>query len=206
MKIFLNNLKVALALIAIASSLQSIAQPTSNTMPSAQSSLPSCNGNDPKNWSNCLGTFTYGNGNIYTGEYQNGKREGVGQIRIVAKGTSNANRIASDVPSTYIGEWKNNKMNGRGVWITDTGQRYEGNFVDNTMTSSASNSQQNQLNPIVDAINRQTDAINRQTNNANSDQLMNEGMRLINGGRLGGDSGGVTCNQLPYRSGTIYCQ
>lgn len=113
--------------------LQGLAQPAGIVDKVPSSKLPACTGSNPQNWNNCIGTLTYGNGNIYTGEYRNGVREGVGKIRIVAKGTSNANTIASNIPATYEGEWRGNRINGHGIWTTDDGKKYEGDFVDNIL-------------------------------------------------------------------------
>jgi len=114
--------------------LNAVAQPTmpgGNPSPAGGGSLPACSGPNPQNWDNCQGTFTYGNGNVYTGEFHQGMRQGKGKIRIVAKGQSTSNYIGSDIPSTYEGEWRNNKINGYGVWTTDKGQKFAGYFVDN---------------------------------------------------------------------------
>jgi len=110
------------------------AQPTTNADPSG----PRCQGSNPRQWNNCVGTFTFPNGNTYTGEWQNGMRQGNGKIRIVAKGKSTSNSIASDAPSTYVGQFANDRINGHGVWTTFDGKQYEGNFVDNIMVSPIS--------------------------------------------------------------------
>lgn len=103
----------------------------SNTTANFHSSLPDCFGSNVQAWNNCKGSYTYPNGNAYTGEFVNGMRDGQGTIRIVAKGQSNSNYIGSDVPATYTGSFKNNRINGKGVWVTDKGERKEGKFVDN---------------------------------------------------------------------------
>ena len=46
---------------------------------------------------------------------------------------SDACYLRSETPSTYIGEFKNDMLNGPGVWTTDTGERYAGHFKDNIM-------------------------------------------------------------------------
>lgn len=95
--------------------------------------LKQCQGESIQNWSGCIGTYTYPNGNIYTGEYLNGQRSGNGMIRILAKGRTTNTYISSEVPSTYVGEFRNDKINGHGIWKTDNGQRFVGDFVDNLM-------------------------------------------------------------------------
>lgn len=83
----------------------------------------------------CFGSFTFPNGNAYTGEWKNGRRDGVGTIRIVSRGPTNKNNIGSIAPSTYAGEFLQGQLSGRGVWIVDNGDRYEGEFVQNALIS-----------------------------------------------------------------------
>lgn len=104
-----------------------------NPPPTFESKLPYCRGNEPKTWNLCVGTFTFPNGNSYIGEWRNGQRDGVGKIRIVARGKSYEGYIGSEAPSIYTGEFKNNMLNGRGVWIVDGGDRYEGIFSNNIL-------------------------------------------------------------------------
>jgi hypothetical protein len=99
----------------------------------AQSTVINCVGLDPLSWNNCIGTFTYPNGNKYTSEFKNGRRDGNGTIRIVAKGTSTSNYIGSDTPATYVGEFRDDRLNGHGVWTTDGGSKIEGDFVNNIL-------------------------------------------------------------------------
>jgi len=64
-----------------------------------------------------LGKLIYGNGNIYEGQFENGKRHGTGTL------------ILSDGGS-YIGEWKNDKKSGVGTWNVSFGDSYSGEFLD----------------------------------------------------------------------------
>lgn len=98
--------------------------------------LPACVGSEPDIWDNCIGSFTYSSGNTYTGEYRRGMLNGKGKIRILNKGQSNEYNIASDIPSTYVGQFANNRINGFGVWTTDKGQKFEGRFVNNILVQS----------------------------------------------------------------------
>lgn len=93
--------------------------------------LPSCAGAKIQNWDNCIGNFKYPNGNVYFGEFHHGKRHGFGRIRILAKGQSDPQNIRSVVPATFEGLFKEGSINGRGVLILDTGQRFEGEFSSN---------------------------------------------------------------------------
>jgi len=61
---------------------------------------------------------------------------GKGKIRILNKGQSTDYNIASDIPSTYVGQFANNRINGFGVWTTDKGQKFEGRFVNNILVQS----------------------------------------------------------------------
>jgi hypothetical protein len=113
----------------------SVAPPTTASKgPKDQTPGITCVGQDPRMWDNCVGTYTYPNGNKYTGEYKNGRRDGKGTIRIVAKGMSTNNYIGSEIPSTYVGDFRDDRLNGHGVWTTDDGKKIEGDWVNNIMT------------------------------------------------------------------------
>lgn len=90
------------------------------------------------NWDNCVGVAAYPNGNIYRGEFHHGTREGFGFIVINAKGVSDNNNILSNEPSIYAGEFRGNKLNGHGVWFTNSGGGYSGTFVENIPQSDVS--------------------------------------------------------------------
>jgi len=90
-----------------------------------------CKGVFSPQWDSCVGVLTYPNGNIYTGEFHHGQREGLGMIVIRARGTSDENQILSSEPNTiYAGEFRGDRLNGRGIWITQ-GAAYAGTFVNN---------------------------------------------------------------------------
>jgi hypothetical protein len=98
--------------------------------------LPACRqtyGEDSRNWNNCVGKKIYPNRNIYVGEFRNGVREGKGQILIVDLGQSTNNAIRSDRTAKYIGQFKNDRINGHGTWIYDNGEKFEGDFVNNIL-------------------------------------------------------------------------
>jgi hypothetical protein len=133
--------------------------------------LPACVGNNPREWNYCKGTFTYPNGNTYTGEYRNGTREGNGTIEVVAKGDPSNTRIASNVHSRYTGQFSNDRINGYGVWVADNGYRYEGFFVDNLPSSAPPNRKSNTQSPpagktVLDAVGGFLQGLNRGFNNA----------------------------------------
>jgi hypothetical protein len=99
----------------------------------AEPSVPNmlCTSADVRRWDNCVGTFTYPNGNVYRGEYHHGMREGFGVININARGISDENNILSDEQSMYIGEFRSNRLNGHGVLFTASGTGYADTFVNN---------------------------------------------------------------------------
>lgn len=92
-----------------------------------------CVGNNIQAFHNCIGVAVYPNGNIYAGEFVNGQRQGRGMLRVLAKGVPNNNNIASNVPSTYVGQFSGNKINGYGNWSTDDGQSFNGFYVNNIL-------------------------------------------------------------------------
>ena len=95
--------------------------------------LPNMNCGDlySPNWNDCVGAVQYPNGNTYSGEFHHGMRDGLGVLVISAIGISDRTNIRSSEPTLYIGEFRDNRLNGRGVWITKSGQASSGSFVDN---------------------------------------------------------------------------
>jgi hypothetical protein len=136
-----------------------------------QPRLPVCIGDNPHEWNGCRGTYTYPNGNKYTGEYRNGMREGRGVIDVVAKGDPSNTRITSNIHSRYTGQFSNDRINGYGVWVADNGYRYEGYFIDNLPSNTPSNQNSGASSPptgkvVLDAIGGFLQGLNRGVNNA----------------------------------------
>ena len=77
--------------------------------------LPACQGSSVSKWSNCLGAWTFKNGDSYIGEYKNGKR--VKGVYMWPNGDK------------YSGGFENNKINGRGAILWVNGNRYDGEFT-----------------------------------------------------------------------------
>ena len=102
-------------------------------IPTFVSRLPQCQGNEPQKWDACVGAFVFSNKNSYFGEWRNGERDGVGQLKVMAKGESKTSLIRSDMPAIYVGQFKRGQLNGHGVWIDQNGDRYEGEFKDNLL-------------------------------------------------------------------------
>jgi hypothetical protein len=92
-----------------------------------------CVGNNFQTYHNCIGTHVYPNGNIYAGEFVNGQRHGMGMIRVLAGGVPSDHYIGSNVPSTYVGQFANDRINGYGNWSTDTGQSFNGEYLNNIL-------------------------------------------------------------------------
>jgi hypothetical protein len=102
-------------------------------VPTFVSRLPRCQGNDPQSWNACVGAFVFPNKNSYYGEWRNGERDGIGQLKVMAKGQSKPAFIGSDMPAIYVGQFQRGQLNGHGVWIDQNGDRYEGEFKDNLL-------------------------------------------------------------------------
>ena len=83
--------------------------------------FPELNGN---------GKFTYPNGSVYIGDYKQLTtgtkiREGKGKL------IHSPNEDCSDGIEWYEGGWKEDKMEGYGIYHYSNGDRYEGNWVNN---------------------------------------------------------------------------
>ena len=77
--------------------------------------LPACVGSNTTNWDNCVGTYTWPDGDKYVGEWKNNKRHGQGTT-IFRNGTK------------YVGEYSDDKRNGRGTLTFSDGAQYVGQF------------------------------------------------------------------------------
>jgi hypothetical protein len=108
-------------------------------IPQSDVSQKNCTG-EQTSWSNCVATVPYGNGNLYRGEFVNGHREGIGMIEIEATGTPDGTSIRTPVPGVYVGEFKGDRLNGRGmIFMPDAG--YYGRFKNNLFLSASLTSQ-----------------------------------------------------------------
>jgi len=107
---------------------------------SQQSQLPPCVGYSTSIWTNCVGTYTFANGNKYVGEYRSGKINGQGTLT-----NSNGDKYVGEFidgklhgqgtwsgsnGDKYVGEWKDNKKNGQGTYTWADGNKYVGEFID----------------------------------------------------------------------------
>ena len=95
-------------------------QPAYNNYSSnINSRLPACSGTNVQTWTNCYGKVgpIPISGDIYEGEWENGKYKGQGSIEY-SDGTK------------YIGKWKEGLPNGQGTLTDSNGNKYVGEFVD----------------------------------------------------------------------------
>jgi hypothetical protein len=67
------------------------------------------------------GTLQYSNGDIYEGEWKNGKRDGKGTI-IYGNGEFKGDK--------YVGDWLNDIKNGEGIYYYAIGDKYYGEWKD----------------------------------------------------------------------------
>jgi len=94
---------------------------------SAAHALPECRGDITKRWQNCVGTYTYTNGDKYVGEFKDGKKHGQGTYYYLAD-----NQWKGD---KYVGEFKDDKIHGQGTYyyLADNqwkGDKYVGEYKD----------------------------------------------------------------------------
>lgn len=85
----------------------------------------------PRQWDNCVGTHTYQNGNVYSGEFRHGDRYGFGVLEIKFIGQSTDNVIGWNEPAIYVGSFKDDFRNGYGLLIAESGVAYAGFFKNN---------------------------------------------------------------------------
>ncbi|MGH7866803.1 MAG: hypothetical protein ACREP9_03990 [Candidatus Dormibacteraceae bacterium] len=101
-----------------------------NNFPKPDVSRKNCSG-PISGWSKCVATVRYDNGNVYIGEFVKGHREGIGMLVIHAKGTSDGTRIRAPDPGVYVGEFRDDRPNGRGMTYMPRGSVF-GTFTNNT--------------------------------------------------------------------------
>ena len=60
----------------------------------------------PTQWNDCVGTYTFQNGNVYSGEFHHGGRDGFGVLEIKFIGQSTDNMIGWNEPAIYVGSFR----------------------------------------------------------------------------------------------------
>ena len=83
--------------------------------------LPPCPEELDSPWTDCIGLYTYPNGDKYIGAFKEGKRSGEGKYLY-----ANGNK--------YEGQWDGGTRNGKGKLIFPNGNKYVGDFVDGKWT------------------------------------------------------------------------
>ena len=68
---------------------------------------------DPKQWTNCIGTITFANGNKYVGEFKDGNVHGQGTFTWASG-------------AKYVGEFKDGKAHVQGTWTYEDGRVEKG--------------------------------------------------------------------------------
>jgi hypothetical protein len=89
----------------------------------------------PSQWNECVGTYTYGDDNIYRGEFRHGDRDGFGVLEIKFIGRSSDTMIGWDEPATYVGSFRAGRLNGYGLLMAQSGVAYAGTFKNNIAQS-----------------------------------------------------------------------
>jgi len=85
----------------------------------------------PSQWNNCVGMYTFQNGNVYSGEFHHGGRDGFGVLEIKFIGQSTDNMIGWNEPAIYVGSFRDGFRNGYGLLIAKSAIAYAGMFKDN---------------------------------------------------------------------------
>lgn len=97
--------------------------------------LPKQGQSPPSQWNDCVGTYAYQDGNVYSGEFRHGDRDGFGVLEIKFIGPSSEDVIGWDEPSIYVGSFRDGRLNGHGLVIVRSGGAYAGTFKDNIAQS-----------------------------------------------------------------------
>jgi hypothetical protein len=118
-----------------ASAANSIPNMTCTPVPREEGQTP------PTEWTDCVGIYTYGDGNVYRGEFRHGNREGFGVLEIKFIGQSSDTMIGWDGPAIYVGSFKGGRLNGYGLLIAKSGAAYVGTFKDNIAQSDLTRKQ-----------------------------------------------------------------
>lgn len=96
------------------------------------------------NCQNGNGTYRYSGNSKYTGQFQSGLRNGYGKMtypdgntyegpfHLGKKHGENGTMVFAASGDKYVGQWRNDQPNGKGVYYFSTKERFEGNFVNGT--------------------------------------------------------------------------
>ena len=103
--------------------------------------LPDCVGSwSITNWTNCIGTYTWENGDKYVGEHKDGESHGQGTFtwgngdKYVGKYQDGKRHGQGTITwadgAKYVGEWKDGKKHGQGTYTYAEGDKYVGKYQD----------------------------------------------------------------------------
>jgi hypothetical protein len=81
----------------------------------SESNLPKCSGEIESAWNNCYGEMKSKSGDVYKGEYKDGKYFGKGEFLM-----SNGDK--------FLGNWIDGLKNGQGIYTWKEGDIFEGEF------------------------------------------------------------------------------
>ena len=118
--------------------------------------LPSCK-TDKLN--NCEALVTFSNGIVYFGEWKNNQKHGFGTVltkTFLFSGEWIDNQFGNeglmyfiDSGNTYIGEFKNNIINGKGIFTLANGQKQEGVWKNEKFVSAMKINKDYQLRYLI---------------------------------------------------------
>jgi hypothetical protein len=97
-----------------------------------------CSGEVSADWTNCIGTYRFPNGNVYRGEFAYGHPEGIGVLQVNTVGNSENAQMNLRPPGVYVGQFKGGQFSGQGVVVV-TGAGYFGTFSGDTFTPGTTN-------------------------------------------------------------------
>ena len=110
--------------------------------------LPDCVGSwSITNWTNCIGTYTWENGDKYVGEHKDGKSHGqgtftwgngdkyVGKYQDGKRHGEGTYTYASG--NKYVGRWKNGNYHGQGTFTFADGSKDVGEWENNKLNGYA---------------------------------------------------------------------
>ena len=83
----------------------------------AQGRLPDCGTTGQKIWTQCVGSFSFPNGNNYFGEFKDGNFDGSGELTFTDG-------------RKYVGEFKAGKYSGQGVFSFSDGRKHFGYWTE----------------------------------------------------------------------------
>ena len=104
----------------------------------AQSDLTqkTCQAEVSANWTNCIGTYRFPDGNVYRGEFARGLPAGIGLLQVRAIGSSDPAEVRLPMPGIYVGQFKDGKLSGQGAVVMPHAG-YFGTFSDNMFAARA---------------------------------------------------------------------